>query len=283
MLQVYRPPPDMAPWIDGAVAIRLGPDIEASHFPAMPHAMLTMRLLAPPGQGLQAARLRPPITFHTLSTVPTVHVHAGEMLALGLLLRPAAAAALLAARTGALVDQVLPWEALAGPTEAARVEDEVDAATCDTARLQALLVSFRRTMAQVCQGREREHEALCTLVGRHGATAGHALGIGHRQLERRCRAVLGLSPKRFQRLVRLHEALSAAVAATARNGADLALGTGFYDQSHLARDLRELAGEPLGAVLSATQADGRWWSLASRRSLIRGASPLLADARRSAR
>lgn len=283
MLQVYRPPPDLAPWIDGAVAIRLGPGIAASHFPAMPHAMLTMRLLAPPGQGLQVARLCPPITFHTLSTVPTVHAHAGEMLALGLLVRPAAAAALLAARTGALVDQVLPWDVLAGPAEAARVEDEVDAAASDAARLQALLASFRRTMAQVCQGREHDHEALCTLVGRHGAMAGPALGIGHRQLERRCRAVLGLSPKRFQRLIRLHEALSAAVAATARNGADLAQGTGFYDQSHLARDLRELAGEPLGAVLSATQADDRWWPLASRRSLIRGASPLMADDRRSAR
>ena len=47
-------------------------------------------------------------------------------------------------------------------------------------------------------------------------------------------------------------------------GADLALQAGYYDQSHLARDLRRLAGQPLGTLVQhARQGSGTaHWPLA---------------------
>lgn len=270
MLQVFRPSPDTAAWIDGGVAVRLDAAMGASRFPATPHAMLSLRL-ALPGTGPAAGRLLAPFTFHTLATGPTEHPHGDGFLALGLLVRPAAAACLLGAATGALADRVLAWQTLAGEAEAARVQDEVEAAPSNALRLAALAASLRRTMARVACGRDPGIERLCTLLGRHGVLAAAELGIGPRQLERRCRALLGVSPKSFQQVVRLHHLLSRGVMQAgmqpAPPGAALALDAGYYDQSHLARDVRRLAGGPLRSLLADARPDAPGWPLASHRLL----------------
>ena len=267
MLQVFRPPPDAARWIEAAVVIRLGSALGVSHFPAMPHAMLTMRLVSVARHSAARGVLCRPITFHTLSTEPAAYTHAGEITAMGLLVRPAAAACLLGHATGAVVNQVLAWETLAGGHEAIRAEDEVDGSHTDIGRLQALMASFRRTMAAVSHGRDAGYARLCNAIGLHGARAGEQLGLGRRQLERHSQAVLGVAPKQFQRLTRFHGALSMAVADGASRMAELAVEAGFYDQSHLARDARELGGASMGHLLSAARPDSTWWPLASRRSL----------------
>jgi AraC-like DNA-binding protein len=282
MLQVLRPPPDAARWVEGAVVVRLGAAAGPSRFPAMPHAMLTMRLVhADAGSAVAAPTLCGPITFHTLSTQPVAYPHAGDITALGLLVRPAAAACLLGHAGGAVVNQVLAWDLLAGSSEAARLEHEVDAARTDIDRLRLLMASFRRALVSASRGRGDAGLAhLCDAVGLLGAQAGDQLGLGRRQLERRCQAVLGIAPKQFQRLVRFQQALSIAVAARPARMAEAALDAGFYDQSHLARDARQLAGAPMGALLSAARPDSAWWSLATRRS-INGAAGLPAGPHRS--
>ncbi|WP_158219946.1 helix-turn-helix domain-containing protein [Ideonella sp. A 288] len=261
MFQVFRAPADLSHWVDGAVVIRLGPTPGVSCFPAVPHAMLTLRLARPAGAPWA---LCPPITFHTLSTEPMVHAHVGDTVAMGLLVRPEAAACLLGAATGAVVNQVLAWHTLSGAAEAARLDDAVEGARTDIARLRALADSFRRTMAAVSRGRDAACARLCAAVGDRGAQAGDDLGLGRRQLERRCQAVLGLGPKQFQRLVRFHRVLSMAVAGGALPGAALAHDTGFFDQSHLAREVRALAGAPLGRLLEGARPDAAWWPLATR-------------------
>ena len=268
MLQVFRPPRDAAHWIDGAVIVRLGSTAGPSHFPAMPHAMLTMRLVHPATPAMAAPVLQPPLTFHTLSTRPVAYPHAGEVTALGLLVRPAAAACLLGHAHGAVADQVLAWNTLAGPHEAARVEEEVDGSGTDIERLKKLMASFRRTIAAISRGRDVGHARLCDAVGRHGAQAGEHLGLGRRQLERHCQAILGVAPKQFQRLVRFQHVLSIAVTAGTARMSEVALEAGFYDQSHLARDTRRLAGAPMGSLLSAARPDSPWWPLVTRRSMI---------------
>jgi AraC-like DNA-binding protein len=78
------------------------------------------------------------------------------------------------------------------------------------------------------------------------ATAGE-LGLGARQLHRRCLAAFGYGPKTLARVLRLQRALG-----LARQGvpfAETAARSGFADQAHLARDVRELAGMPLGELL----------------------------------
>jgi AraC-like DNA-binding protein len=280
MLQVFRPPRDAARWVDGAVIVRLGAAAGPSRFPAMAHAMLTMRQVHAGAGSAAAPTLCGPITFHTLSTRPVAYPHAGKITALGLLVRPAAAACLLGHAGGAVANQVLAWNLLAGPNEAARLEDEVDGARTDIDRLRLLMASFRRALARATRMHDIGLARLCDAVGLLGAQAGDQLGLGRRQLERRCQAVLGIAPKQFQRLVRFQQALSIAVAAGPARMAEAALDAGFYDQSHLARDARQLAGAPMGALLSAARPDSAWWSLATRRS-IHGAAGLPAGPLRS--
>ena len=148
MLQVFRAPPELRQWVDGAVRIELPAGAAPSRFPATPHAMLTWRR---PAGGCAGAG---PITFHTLSTAPTVHPHDVPTVAMGLLVRPAAAACLLGASTGVLVNQVQPWGVVAGTEEAARAEEALHLAANDGARLQLLMASLARTLHRVPQGRE---------------------------------------------------------------------------------------------------------------------------------
>ena len=270
MLQVFRAPLELRPWVDGAVRIELPAGGAPSRFPATPHAMLTWRR---PATGHADAG---PITFHTLSTTPTVHPHDGPTVAMGLLVRPAAAACLLGASTGVRVNEMLPWALVAGAAEAARTEEHLHRAADDGVRLQALMASLARTLNRASPGREPAIAQLCDRVGLLGAAAAADLGIGTRQLQRRVQATLGLTPKQYQRLVRFHVALGQAVAAPRQPGAELALDAGFYDQSHFGRDLRQLAGQPLAHLRQGAQPGAPWWALAPRRLINADRGPVLA-------
>lgn len=72
------------------------------------------------------------------------------------------------------------------------------------------------------------------------------IGMSERQLERRFVARVGISPKRYARLVRFEQA-----AAALRSGPSLtevALAAGYYDQSHFIREFRSFAGVAPGAL-----------------------------------
>ena len=108
-------------------------------------------------------------------------------------------------------------------------------------------------------------QRLCLDVVRNGVRAAASLGMSERQLERHCRAWLGLSPKRLQRLTRFHAMLADAARRGRLPAADTALAAGYYDQSHLARDVRLLTGTSLRHLLRQAHADGAWWPLATQR------------------
>lgn len=84
-------------------------------------------------------------------------------------------------------------------------------------------------------------------TGRSVAATADELGLGTRQLHRRSLAAFGYGPKTLARVLRLQRAL-----ALARGGvpfAETAARSGYADQAHLAREVRELAGMPLGELL----------------------------------
>lgn len=235
-----------------------------SRFPAMPRAMLTMTH-APGGA--------PVVSFHAISTRAALHVHVQPLHALGLVLLPDTAARLLGMSTGARVDATLPWAEIAGPAEAARLDDALHLAASDGARLQALQASLARVLARrpgrTQQARAEALQRLCLAVGRHGARAAIDLGLGERQLERRCRALLGLAPKQMQRITRLHGVLCHALRQQRQPGVELALAAGYYDQPHLMRDTRLLTGASLRELLQQAHGDGAWWPLGAQRLLAR--------------
>ncbi|MFF7733314.1 DUF6597 domain-containing transcriptional factor [Streptomyces sp. NPDC007984] len=84
-------------------------------------------------------------------------------------------------------------------------------------------------------------------AGRPVATTADELGLGARQLHRRSLTAFGYGPKTLARILRLRRALGLARAGVPF--ARTAARAGYADQAHLARDVRELAGLPLGELL----------------------------------
>jgi AraC-like DNA-binding protein len=80
------------------------------------------------------------------------------------------------------------------------------------------------------------------------AATAEAVGLGERQLHRRSLAAFGYGPKTLVRILRMNRALDLARAGTPF--AAVAASTGYADQAHLAREVKDLAGVPLGTLLS---------------------------------
>ncbi|MGX1478350.1 UNVERIFIED_CONTAM: AraC-like DNA-binding protein [Streptomyces canus] len=85
-------------------------------------------------------------------------------------------------------------------------------------------------------------------AGRPVAATADELGLGARKLHRRSLAAFGYGPKTLARILRLRRALVLAGAGVPF--AETAVRSGFADQAHLARDVKELAGVPLGRLLA---------------------------------
>jgi AraC-like DNA-binding protein len=81
------------------------------------------------------------------------------------------------------------------------------------------------------------------------AGLGASAGLGERQFGRRFEAAVGVGPKRFARVARVHAALL-----HLREGLDpatAALRAGYADQAHFTRDFASLAGLPPGRFQAA--------------------------------
>jgi AraC-like DNA-binding protein len=81
------------------------------------------------------------------------------------------------------------------------------------------------------------------------------LGWSHRRLIARFREAIGLAPKTAARVLRFDRAVSAL--RVSPNGlAEIALECGYFDQAHLNRDFRELAGTTPGAFVDSLRESG---------------------------
>lgn len=68
------------------------------------------------------------------------------------------------------------------------------------------------------------------------------LGWSHRRLIARYRDTVGLPPKRVARIVRFEHLAARLARGPAVDWADVAVACGYFDQAHLAREVRDLAG-----------------------------------------
>lgn len=92
-------------------------------------------------------------------------------------------------------------------------------------------------------------------AGRPVAAIADDVGLGERQLRRRCLDAFGYGPRTLGRVLRLQRAL-----ALTRRGlpqAEVAHTAGYADQAHLAREVRALAGTTLGAYRAASEGANR--------------------------
>ena len=79
-----------------------------------------------------------------------------------------------------------------------------------------------------------------------------ALGADRRRLVPAFREEVGLTPKRYQRILRFQRALRAMRTATPAPLAAIAASCGYADQAHMSRDFKEFSGLTPGRVHGAT-------------------------------
>lgn len=101
-------------------------------------------------------------------------------------------------------------------------------------------------------GADRSHRATAEVVrrlrrGDPVAEVADGMGLSARQLQRRSLDAFGYGPKLLARILRLGDALE--LARAGGRFAEVAATVGYADQAHLARDVRALAGVPLGQLV----------------------------------
>jgi AraC-like DNA-binding protein len=176
----------------------------------------------------------------------------GRIAVAGVRLRPDGMAALFRQPAGELTGLTIGMDAVARPLFAAlaQVRDSTGSVREAVSAIQQRLASHVDTT--------RVDPVVRLAVGAIEASAGRMsvehlarrAGMTRRHLERRFRAVVGLSPKRLSRIVRLQRAIRMmdTLEASGR-GARTAAACGYADQAHFIRDCRELCGQAPAAWL----------------------------------
>ncbi|WP_030620831.1 helix-turn-helix domain-containing protein [Streptomyces sclerotialus] len=182
----------------------------------------------------------------TRAHLPHSPERAPEAPVVGLRFAPGQGPAVFGVPADELRDLRVPLTDLWPAAQVRRLADELAEATAPGRALEAAAVGRLRTGAAPDPAR-----GLIARAAARGTPVGElaeAVGVGERQLRRRCLAAFGYGPKTLGRVLRLVRALD-----LARSGmpyAQVAAAAGYADQAHLAREVKALAGAPLGTVLA---------------------------------
>ncbi len=170
-----------------------------------------------------------------------------RMHSISVALHPGAASALLGVPAGELQGMAVPLEALWG-RDFAELRERMVEQRDDGTRVAVLRAALAQRLAR------RESPANpCALQAAAllAASAGRmrprdvarTVGVGERRLQQIFGAEVGMSPKAWSRLARLHACLRALRGGPAvPHWASLAVDGGFYDQAHLANEFKALCG-----------------------------------------
>lgn len=152
----------------------------------------------------------------------------------------------------AIAGRVVALEDLWGDAVTRRFLDRLAAArsTVDAAAIveraiveRVAVASARRAWPQLAlEAAERLASATVSAVAAD-------LGVSERHLRRVFREAIGVSPKAFAKLVRFHRALHAAREDGRAGWGSIAAQTGYYDQAHLIKEFRAIAGVTPRALL----------------------------------
>jgi AraC-like DNA-binding protein len=192
------------------------------------------------GAGVSGAYRRP-FTFDTRENASVVGVH----------LRPGCAGLVLGVPPGELTDRHVDLDVLWG-RRARELRERLCAATTTPQRfaiLEAELVS-RLDQRRVHPAVTYALDGLAHPQARVGDIAKGA-GLSQRRLIELFTAAVGLTPKRFGRVLRFQRATALARSA-ALDWTRIAQDCGYYDQAHLIRDFRELADVTPSALMRAS-------------------------------
>jgi AraC-like DNA-binding protein len=169
---------------------------------------------------------------------------AGHVDLLGVRFRPGGALPFLRQPLHELADRHVALDALWGSRAGSLIDAVATAPLGDrVAALERLLIAHR---APAMTDDDLIHRAVLLMRRTRGGigvgAAAHALGVGERRLERVFDIAIGLSPKRFARVVRFLGAVREIGRRALRAGAPVAFELGYSDQPHFVREFKRLAG-----------------------------------------
>lgn len=168
---------------------------------------------------------------------------AGHVDLLGIRFRPGGALPFLRQPLHELADRHVALDTLWGSRAGALIDAVATVPRADRVGvLERLLLANRAAMTDD----DLIHRAVVLMRRTRGGigvrAAAQALGVGERRLERVFDVAIGLSPKRFARVVRFLGAVREIGRRSLRPGAALALDAGYADQPHFVREFKRLAG-----------------------------------------
>ncbi len=250
----WQPGPELRPYVASFTGYRQAGGLAGQHR-GLPSPYLTfivtldepMVIAAPsdPNQAPDAYRS----LIGGLHTTPTLIAHAGRQAGIQLALEPLGVRALLGVPAAELANIDVHAADVLGPL-ANELLERVQLASSWPARFAILASVLQRRL-------DRDRRVVDDVVGAwrllsrsHGrisiAALSDELGWSSRYVSQRLHAETGLTPKSAARVMRFDRArrqLQARVAAGLTPGlADLAAQCGYYDQAHLTREFREMAG-----------------------------------------
>ncbi|AVQ81178.1 MULTISPECIES: helix-turn-helix domain-containing protein [unclassified Variovorax] len=198
------------------------------------------------------------------SAAPVVVRMRGQVEGLSVTLRPGAAACLLGLPAGEIGGGAVHLDALWRGEGSALLERMAEAPG-DAQRVALLHAALlHRLRGSRIAGNDIATHATRLIAASEGRLplrdVAVAVGVGERRLQQLFHAHVGLSPRTWSRLARMHGCLRALRQRPAPDWADLALEGGFYDQSHLVNEFRALCGvtptEFLGRTVSVSSKTG---------------------------
>jgi AraC-like DNA-binding protein len=184
---------------------------------------------------------------------PVTNAPTGETFAVGIVTTPVGARAALGVNpvsiAGQVVDLLASW-----PSSRALREALLATADDPEAMLDLVLRTLAAGLALNDPGVDRCERAVALLAAdptRPIASVAAELRVSHGHLDREFTRIVGMSPRRLARLLRVERLLAAIDIDAGVPWADLAAELGWTDQSHLIRDFRRHTGSTPSAYLAA--------------------------------
>jgi AraC-like DNA-binding protein len=257
---VLRPVIERLWVVRGATATRCAAGARAARAARVEHIVpdgcpeLIVHLADPFERFVRGRWVRQPRAFLAGTLTRPWQVRPGRRVhTLGMRFRPGMVRAAFALDLETATDREVTLGRLAGAREArALVAGLVASAAAAANPPASALFDAAETwlVERVARARTRPADAtrrgVARILARRGREriddASRALAVTRRTLERSFLKDLGIPPKRFARIVRLAAALSTLGRAERAKAVDVALEAGYFDQAHLARDFRDVAG-----------------------------------------
>lgn len=240
----------LAPYVDRYMGYRFAGHAPGIHqgLPSR-HLTIVIALGAPVRVASMPDPRQAPGSFVALAgglhAAPVTIAHDGSQHGISVDLGPLGARRLLGLPASALASTVLDLDAVLGP-RVAQLPDRLASAPTWAARFRILDEAFGRMLVDAPSSPPEVGRAWQRLVATGGAVPvadlAEEVGWTRRYLSQRFRSELGLSPKTAARVLRFERAVRQLRLPHRPPLAEVAAACGYFDQAHLNRDWRALAG-----------------------------------------